>query len=73
MIPQRGASREDMRKNLRTLVFEHRKTIAYRIIDTSVVFLGAFGAGQGVTTELANPELERQCPSPPTSKPPLSP
>jgi toxin ParE1/3/4 len=56
ILPHRGASRDDVRKGVRILVFERRVTIAYRIKEDSVIILRVFGAGQDVTAELENPE-----------------
>ena len=45
-FPDRGTSRGDIRRGLRTLAFRGRVTIAYSVHPTEVRILGIFYAGQ---------------------------
>ena len=45
-VPLGGTSREDIRPGLRTISFERRATIAYRVIKTRVEILRIFYGGQ---------------------------
>lgn len=45
-FPRRGTPRDDLGAEVRTLSFEGRATIAYRIEADSVLILGIFHAGR---------------------------
>jgi toxin ParE1/3/4 len=45
-FPLRGTSREDLGPGVRTISFEGRATIAYRVEIQSVLILGIFHAGR---------------------------
>ena len=45
-FPKRGRPRDDLAKDVRTLVFERRVVIAYRIESQRIVVLRVFYAGQ---------------------------
>jgi len=47
-FPERGRLRTDLADNVRTLVFERRVVIAYRVEDRSIVILRIFYAGQQI-------------------------
>lgn len=46
IMPERGRSRSDLAPGVRTLVFERRAIIAYRLQPEGVVILRIFYAGQ---------------------------
>jgi toxin ParE1/3/4 len=45
---ERGRLRNDLAENVRTLVFERRVVIAYRLENRSIVILRVFYAGQQI-------------------------
>jgi len=45
-FPRRGKRRDDIRPGLRTLGFERRATIAFRVMRTEVVIVRIFYGGQ---------------------------
>jgi toxin ParE1/3/4 len=45
-VPQRGTPRDDLGQGVRTISFEGRATIAYRIEAQAVLILGIFHAGR---------------------------
>jgi toxin ParE1/3/4 len=47
-FPERGRLRNDLALNVRTLVFERRVIIAYRIEDRQIIILRIFYAGQNI-------------------------
>ena len=51
-VPLGGTSREDIRHGLRTIGFERRATIAYRVTKTRVEILRIFYGGQNWETKV---------------------
>ena len=45
-FPQRGTRRDDIRQGLRTIGFERRATIAFRVMDDEVVIIRIFYGGR---------------------------
>jgi toxin ParE1/3/4 len=45
-FPERGTRRDDIRPGLRTLGFERRATIVFRVVKTEVVIIRIFCGGQ---------------------------
>lgn len=45
-FPERGTKRDDVRKNLRTVGYERRATIAFSVQEDSVIIHGVFYGGQ---------------------------
>jgi toxin ParE1/3/4 len=53
-FPRRGTRRDDIRSGLRTLGFEGRATIAFRVTHTEVVIARIFYGGQDYEPALRN-------------------
>lgn len=51
-VPLGGTSRDDIRPGLRTIGFERRATIAYRVTETRVEILRVFYGGQNWETKV---------------------
>jgi toxin ParE1/3/4 len=51
LMPLRGRPREDLGIGIRTLAFEGRATIAYRVDDVGVRILRIFAAGRDYSSE----------------------
>ncbi|CDZ41865.1 type II toxin-antitoxin system RelE/ParE family toxin [Neorhizobium galegae] len=47
-MSERGRNREDLAEGVRTIVFERRVIVAYRLTDNSIVILRIFYAGQNI-------------------------
>lgn len=56
MMPYRGASRDDLQHGIRTLMFERRATIAYRVREDNVQIVRVFYAGRDL--RLREPEAD---------------
>jgi toxin ParE1/3/4 len=50
-LPRRGAPRDDLAPGIRTLNFERRAVIAYRVGDSSVTIVRVFYAGRDYAAE----------------------
>jgi toxin ParE1/3/4 len=51
-FPQRGTPRDDLGSQVRTISFEGRATIAYRVDAETVLILGIFHAGRLLAGQL---------------------
>ena len=51
-VPLGGTNREDIRPGLRTIGFERRATVAYRVVKTRVEILRIFYGGQNWETKM---------------------
>lgn len=52
-FPQRGALRDDLAENIRTIVFERRATIAYRVTNDAVLVLRVLHWGRDAQSAFA--------------------
>ncbi|MGI2906148.1 type II toxin-antitoxin system RelE/ParE family toxin [Tolypothrix sp. VBCCA 56010] len=57
-FPERGTKRDDLRKNLRTIGYERRATIAFAVQDDRVIIHGVFYGGQDYDAVLQEDEAE---------------
>jgi toxin ParE1/3/4 len=57
-FPERGTKRDDLRKNLRTIGYSRRATIAFAIQDDRVIIHGVFYGGQDYDSVLQEDDTE---------------
>lgn len=55
-FPERGTQRDDLRKNLRTIGYERRATIAFSVQDDRVIIHGVFYGGQDYDSVIQDDE-----------------
>lgn len=57
--PARGTRRDDIRPGLRTIGFERRATIAFRIVDREVVIIRIFYGGRDFESILRDSDKDQ--------------
>ncbi|MBS0296905.1 MAG: type II toxin-antitoxin system RelE/ParE family toxin [Proteobacteria bacterium] len=55
-FPERGASRDDLRPGLRLLGFERRATIAFTVVEDSVLIVRVFYGGRDIEAAFGGAE-----------------
>jgi toxin ParE1/3/4 len=59
-FPNRGTKRDDLAPGLRTIAFERRVTIAYRVLKTRVQIVTIGYAGRDFESELRSGETKKE-------------
>lgn len=54
LFPERGSRRDDLEPGVRTIGFERRVVIAFRVLSDEVEILRVFYGGQDVDAQFAN-------------------
>jgi toxin ParE1/3/4 len=57
-FPERGTKRDDIRKNLRTIGYSGRATIAFSVQDDRVIIHGVFYGGQDYDSVMRDSDTE---------------